>query len=99
VRVAGLQPHQDGRKDCRCFKQHLPIVEAHHFKASLLKCSSPPAVLFRSFRLEVLPTVEFDDQAIFKASEIGKVGSDRVLPAELEAAELAVTQMAPNQSF
>ncbi|HEX8202920.1 MAG TPA: hypothetical protein VF590_20760, partial [Isosphaeraceae bacterium] len=47
----------------------------------------------------VLTPIEFHDQAPFEADEIDDVGTDRCLPTEPAAVELAVPQVMPELPF
>ena len=46
--------------------------------------------IFRS-PVEVLPAVKLNDDRSFQANEITNIDADRMLPSELEAAQLATT--------
>jgi hypothetical protein len=97
--VAGLESIQDGLQDSIGLQQNLPVVEAHHVKACAFQHRCTPPVLLCSFRLEVLATIDLDDQLGFEAGEVGEEWSDGMLSAELEAGKLAVAQVAPDQPF
>jgi hypothetical protein len=97
--VSGVQPIEDGLQHGSCLQQDLPVVEAHHFETGNCKRSGSPLVLRCSFWLEVLPTVDLYDQVGFKTGKVGEVWSDGMLTTELEASELAVTEVAPDQVF
>ena len=43
--------------------------------------------------------IEFDGKFCAHAEEVGEVGTDRVLPAELEAIDLASSQALPERRF
>jgi hypothetical protein len=47
----------------------------------------------------VLSAVELNEQATLQTNEVGDVGPDRPLPAELERLEPAAAQMPPQPSF
>ena len=47
----------------------------------------------------MLPTVHFDDEAGFKAGEIGNVPADGRLPAEFVAAQAVGAEMLPQGAF
>ena len=54
--------------------------------------------IFRS-SVEVLPAIKLNDDRGFQANEITNVDADRMLPSELEAAQLAATLTTPEPSF
>ncbi len=77
--------------------QHLVIPEAKHAVAARVEKRGARFVLLSS--LEMLRTVQPDDEAPFGRAEISEVGTDRKLTAEFGGAHLAVSQMAPQDSF
>jgi hypothetical protein len=46
----------------------------------------------------MLPTVQFDDQVVFLAKEIGDIGRNRMLTAEFYA-QLAIADFVPEKLF
>ncbi len=57
------------------------------------------AALILVFSLGVLRCINFDKQFRFEASEVGKEGADRILPAELESLQLPSAQSRPQLLF
>jgi len=49
--------------------------------------------------LDVLAAVELDDQFRFQADEVADIATERALPAEAEAVDLATPQVFPQQPF
>jgi hypothetical protein len=49
--------------------------------------------------VKVLGAIEFDDEASFGRAEVGEVGADRELTAEFRIAQLAGSEMAPEDSL
>jgi hypothetical protein len=43
--------------------------------------------------------VDLDDQLFLAANEVGEIGTDRLLPDELEASERAVSKSPPKLAF
>ena len=99
MRVLANEPLEDLLKDSVCFDERLPIVEAQYMKARLPQARRPRLIRLRRVGFEVLAAIEFDDQSGFDAREVREEEADRVLAAELEAAELARTQALPDGTF
>jgi hypothetical protein len=57
----------------------------------------PPLVVGRTF--EMLTAIQFDDEPPIERGEVADVEADLVLSAELETADLAATETAPEESF
>ena len=85
MRAVGVQPLMNRGQHRISLRQHLSVVEAQHGEAGLLQNRGAPGIGGRDFGLEVLPTIEFDDQQRFEAREVCEKRTDRVLAAELEA--------------
>jgi hypothetical protein len=47
----------------------------------------------------VLSSIDLDDQAPFAAGEVGVIAANRLLPDELEAPELAISNSRPKEKF
>jgi hypothetical protein len=47
----------------------------------------------------MLSAIGFDDQSAFRASKVGHAPANRLLPPELESAELAIAQAIPELAF
>jgi hypothetical protein len=77
--------------------EHLVVPEAKHPVAARVEKRSAGFVFLSS--LEMLRAVQLDDEAPFGRAEISEVGADRKLTAEFGVAHLAVSQVAPQDSF
>jgi len=69
------------------------VPESYHFETLRIQpfCSSMVLLLPDS----MLPAIQLDDQALFKANKIEDKFSDWGLPPEFEALHLAVSYMPP----
>ena len=65
--------------------EHPPAVAAHDF--------GPAAIDNRI--VDVLSAIEFNDEMVLLAREVREIAGDRMLPAKLEARELAIAQEIP----
>jgi hypothetical protein len=77
--------------------QHLVVPEAQHPVAARVEKRSAGFIFLSS--LEMLRAVQLDDEASFGRAEICEVGAERKLTAEFGVAHLAVSQVAPQDSF
>jgi len=75
--------------------QHLIIPEAEHAVACRLDDPAAGGVPIR----RMVATVDLDDQPRFRAIEVRDVPSDRVLTAELDAAETPVAEEHPHSAL
>jgi len=69
------------------------VPEPEHTIAAGFENRRPCGIVFDSFGM--LAAIQFNDQFGFETEEIGDVTIDRVLTAELKAAELAAAQDRP----
>jgi hypothetical protein len=95
----GRQPIEDVIQNPIRFDQRLAIVEAQYLKAQLIHLGSAMRVAAHRSLIEMLPTIEFDNEPTFDASEIGEVPADRMLPAELVSTQLTGAKSLPDRAF
>jgi uncharacterized protein YaiL (DUF2058 family) len=87
----------DARQHAVDLSQDLAVVETQNPKAMRFERRRPARVRQLPIEREMLSAVDLDDQRCFDAGEVGEMRADRVLAAELEASELTVAQLAPQQ--
>ncbi|HVT35054.1 MAG TPA: hypothetical protein VHE37_05700 [Nevskiaceae bacterium] len=73
-------------------RQDFTVPEAQHPESFAVQKSGAEFILPP---IDMLATVELDDQAAFQADEIGDVFADRLLAAKLAAAELPAPRITP----
>jgi len=76
---------------------YLLIPKPQHSITLLVEISCSP-IFALLLRRGMLAAVEFDDQPRRDAAEIGKVGTNAVLPAEFESATALGSEVAPATS-
>ncbi len=82
---------QDRRSHAVEISQHIRIPEPHHNIAHRFELKTPVCIA-RDLPIEaVLPAVQFDDEVMFRTQEVDDEVSERRLPFELQAIELAST--------
>jgi len=96
VRQAASQSSQYRFAHGSTVLQNVMVPEAEDGIASLLHEGITAAIVCA---VDVLRTVDLNDQPMFPTCEIGEVGTDRELPGELVAAEFSTFQLQPEQSF
>jgi len=77
--------------------QHLIVPEAEHAVACRLDDPAAGGIGVPIRRM--VATVDLDDQPRFRAAEVRDVPSDRVLTAELDAAETPVAEEHPHSAL
>jgi hypothetical protein len=77
----------------------LLITEAEQTKAARGEPVGAALIVFSRIRLQMLRTVEFDDQLDRKANEVNHVGANRRLATELMAVELPGAEEMPKAFF
>jgi len=81
------------------FSQNLVAPEAQHEQPLRGQEGTALFVTINGIWGRVLTAVEFDHQSNFKTGEVGEIGADRVLAAELETQQTAIAQLGPQQTF
>jgi hypothetical protein len=94
-----LERGQDRVQDPLDVAEEFVIVEAGHTVASIAQglFSRPIATALVIGRMS--RAVDLDDQLFLAANEVGEIGTDRLLPDELEASERAVSKSPPKLAF
>ncbi len=87
----------DGRLDSLGIVQNLVIPESQHAKTGFFQQQCAFVVVDDLAR--VLSAVNFDDKTRFEANEIQDIAEYRLLPAELEAVQLAAAQLTPQNTL
>jgi hypothetical protein len=77
-------------------RKHVVVPETHDPKAIFRE---PPIAPLISFRPGVLAAINFQNQSLFEAEEVGDVGSNRDLTPKLERLEPAIPQRKPKLPF
>ena len=73
--------------------QHIVVPEPQHpISLSNQRPAATPIFICRS---NVLTAIELDDQSTLRTREVSEVDPDAVLPAELEAEQLAIAKKSP----
>jgi hypothetical protein len=80
-------------------RQDFGVPEADHFVSLLLQKGGSLLVSFKPFIRRMLGAFQLNDQADLMTSEIGKVGTDRDLSAEVAAIDWNAPEMAPEFSL
>ena len=91
-----LKPVEDRLQYAVSLGKRLTISESQDSEAECIQYRRALRISRNGLRLEVLPTIQFDDQLRFNAREVGKVRTDGALPAELASCDLPVAQTLPN---
>ncbi len=94
-----MQPAQYLSQDSLAFCQDFAIREAQNLITAAVQFLSSNAIGHHRFRLEMLPTVEFDNQHRFDTGEVREVRTDRPLATEFVAVELTVAKRRPQASL
>lgn len=76
--------------------QHLIVPKPQDKESRLLQALVTPLV---SLIVQMLPTIHFDNQALFQAGEIQYVVQERMLATEFAARHLATSQTLPQMDF
>jgi hypothetical protein len=92
VRVMRDKPLVNGVQHRVCFNQHLAIGKAQHMEALRRKQRRSSCMGQFSPFVEVLSTIQLDNQIRFDTREVGEESADGVLSAELVADETSVAQ-------
>jgi hypothetical protein len=95
VRGSHLSLPQNLCQQLRHLRQHLPIAEANHPNPASAQIAAALGIPAQSLIAEVLPTIQLDRQPQRCTVEIQHIGRQEILPAELETAELAISQVLP----
>ena len=95
----GLKPIVNGAQHSIGLKQDIAIVETQNVEARRVQRRRAPSIGSNRIRVEVLTTVEFDNQASFNACEVSEVAVDRMLSTKLPTVELAISQVTPKLLF
>jgi hypothetical protein len=74
---------------------NLLIPKPQHSITLLVEISRSQPILALLLRLGMLTAVEFDNQVLSDAAEIGKVGTNPVLPSEFESATALGSEVRP----
>jgi len=74
---------------------YLLIPKPQHSITLLVEISRSQPILALLLRLSMLTAVEFDNQVLPDAAEIGKVGTNPVLPSEFESAAALGSEVRP----
>ena len=68
------------------------IDEADDSVAIRLEISGPLAVMCQLFLRRMCFAINFEDELVLAADEIGEIDSDRLLPNEFEPVEVSIAQ-------
>jgi hypothetical protein len=90
VRAVGVKPVEETQAHRITLHQHFAVGESQHVVPELLEFGRAPNVSVDAIRAEMLAPIEFDDQPRLDASKVGEIPSHRMLPPELEPAELPI---------
>jgi hypothetical protein len=71
--------------------QNIMVPEAEHLPAKGFQMLRAPGIALAS----VLAAIGFDDEPALNASEVGDEWPDCSLPAKLESAKIAISEMVP----
>jgi hypothetical protein len=85
----------DRFQDIFHFGVYLLIPEPHHSVTVCAQISRSQTILTLLLPLSMLTAVEFDNQSLRDAAEIGEVQTDAVLSAEFESAEALGSEVLP----
>jgi hypothetical protein len=88
-----MQRFENGLDDAIALRQHISIPESQDAKSVRPQECVPGSVMGRL--VQVLAAVELNYETSFKTYEVADIDAKGMLPPELEAIELATTQMAP----
>jgi hypothetical protein len=94
-----VQPAENSSQDSLTFGQCLAIRESQNLKTEVVQRHSATLICIHRFRLEVLTTIQLDDQLPFDAGEVREVTAHRLLAPELVAVEPSIAQGLPQTSF
>lgn len=89
----------DRLQDTVDVRQHFVIPEPQYVQALLFQRAGSTRVARKRLRIGVLPAIDFDGERGFQADEVEHVAGQRVLAAELQARELARSQVSPEQGL
>ena len=78
-------------------RKHLIVPESKHSIAARIQERRPKCIFARL--IGVLAAIEFDNQAPFDRTEVGEVGTDRMLTPEFDLSHPAAAQVAPEDSL
>jgi hypothetical protein len=78
-----IQREENGVRHIIRPQEHIVVPEPEHAKPERLQCLGSAQIV--TALLKMLASVEFEDQPLLDAAEIGDVAMDRVLPAKLRA--------------
>ena len=95
MRVIRAQPLVNHAQNVFGLFEHLSVVESQNMPTVASQSLCAFCISLRCFRLEVLATIELDNEHRLIASEVGEVRGDRMLTAELVAIEAAVAKVSP----
>ena len=97
VHLRPMERLVDGLDDLLRPHQHVIVPEAEDAEARRPEEAVATCVI--GCALHMLAAIEFNDDVAIKAGEIANVEADLVLTPELEAAELATTEVLPKKTF
>jgi len=75
------------------------VLEPDYLNSSLLQISGPPVIVIPRCRSEMPRPIQFHHDAFFRTKEVDNVRTNATLPTEFNAIELAVFQVAPENSL
>jgi hypothetical protein len=87
----------DTSDDCLEVIHQLVVPKSKNLKALRLEVGHPLSI--EILLVEVLVTIQLDDQLLPRGAEIDKVGSDGGLTAEIDTAQAVGTQISPESGF
>jgi len=77
----------------------LLVSEPKNMKSAFREPIGAPRVMFESIRLQMLRTIEFDDEFGCEANKVYDVGAERGLAAEFVAIEFLCAEKVPESFF
>src|SRR6185437_10958171 len=85
----------DRFEDRRSFLQHLQVIEPQHSQPLSAEISIATMVLINMTGLEVLPTINLDNQTHSRSIEVDDVRTNRALTVKLHSKNLLASNPAP----
>jgi hypothetical protein len=98
-RLPPLQRRQDRVQDPLNVAVDVAVLEANHPIAQIAQEVFSLRIATALIVGRMSRAVDLDDKFFLTANEVGKIGTDRLLPNELEPAEKAVSKSPPEQTF
>jgi hypothetical protein len=97
VHILAMQSLEDSLEDLLCSRHHVVVPKPKNTEPRRPQKAIAAIVVRHS--IDMLASVQFDDDGSLDADEVTNVETDLMLPTKLEPAQLAAAQTTPEPTF